>query len=228
EFKRVLFPSGREEFNKDIDVSRTVGWFTSVYPFVVDVSKPVDLAHQIKMVKDKLRRVPNKGVGYGILRYLSPRDQQGTAVLFSAKVPEISFNYLGQFDGKTGADAPLRTSTLSSFAGAEVSPHAERTLTFDINGMVSDGKLRLVFDYNGREYEPSTVERLTAGYKKHLLELIRHCCAKVTTEQSPTDFTYGPLSIGLGGAHVWTPFTFRKPYSLLRLDKKNQGHNPRA
>ncbi|EHS57515.1 non-ribosomal peptide synthetase [Paenibacillus sp. Aloe-11] len=187
---------GREEFIKDIDVSRTVGWFTSEYPFVMDVSKPEDLAHQIKVVKDKLRRLPNKGVGYGILRYLSPRNQQGTKTLFSAKVPEISFNYLGQFDEKAGADAPLRTSTLSSLVGAEVSPHAERTCTFDINGMVMGGKFRLVFDYSGREYEPSTVERLTTGYKKHLLGLIRHCCAKETTEQSPTDFTYGQLSIG--------------------------------
>lgn len=66
----------RTKLIKDIDVSRTVGRFTSVYPFVVNVSKPEDLAHQIKLVKDNLRRVPNKGVGYGILRYLTDREQQ--------------------------------------------------------------------------------------------------------------------------------------------------------
>lgn len=60
---------------------------------------------------------------------------------------------------------------------------------------MTDERLRIVFEYNAREYEASTVERLTASFKNHLIELIRHCCAKDTAEQSPTDFTYGQLSL---------------------------------
>ncbi|MVO98370.1 non-ribosomal peptide synthetase [Paenibacillus lutrae] len=189
----LLEGHGREELMKDIDISRTVGWFTTMYPFVLEVSSPGDLGYQIKLVKDKLRRMPNKGIGYGILRYLSGKDP--SVSLVTAPSPEISFNYLGQFDEEAGGDMPWRTSDLSDYIGAETSLQAEKTLTFDINGMIMNGKLRLVFEYNGREYEASTVERLTAGYKKHLVQLIQHCCGKDTAEQSPTDFTYGQLSI---------------------------------
>ncbi|MGW8957675.1 amino acid adenylation domain-containing protein [Paenibacillus sp. NPDC055715] len=182
----------RTEVIKDVDVSRTVGRFTSVYPYVVDVSKPEDLAYQIKLVKDNLRRVPNKGVGYGILRYLTDREQQDRATLFSAKPPEISFS----FDGEAREGTTWRTSTLSTFAGTEISPLTEKAPSFDIHGAVADERLRIVFEYNAHEYEASTVERLTASFKNHLIELIRHCCAKDTAEQSPTDFTYGQLSQG--------------------------------
>lgn len=187
---------GREELFEDIDISRTVGWFTAVYPFVLEVNKPEDLAYQIRLVKDKLRRVPNKGIGYGILRYLAGRESTGAASLITAPVPEISFNYLGQFDGEHGKEISWRISSLSALAGAEISPRAERPVTFDINGMVSNGSLRLVIEYNGQEYESSTVERLSAAYRKHLVKIIQHCCAKETAEHSPTDFTYGHLSIG--------------------------------
>ncbi|WDZ59769.1 non-ribosomal peptide synthetase [Paenibacillus polymyxa] len=181
----------RTKLIKDIDVSRTVGRFTSVYPFVVNVSKPEDLAHQIKLVKDNLRRVPNKGFGYGILRYLTDREQQDRAALFSAKPPEISFS----FDGEAREGTTWRTSPLSTFAGTEINPLTEKASSFDIHGAVTDERLRIVFEYNAREYEASTVERLTASFKTHLIELIRHCCAKDTAEQSPTDFTYGQLSL---------------------------------
>lgn len=191
----LLEGHGREELMKDIDISRTVGWFTSVYPFVIEINKPEDLGYQIKSVKDKLRRVPNKGVGYGILRYLTSKDQTDAVSLVTAPSPEISFNYFGQFDGAKGKDTEWHTSTLSASAGNETSPRAEKTLTFDINGMISNGKMRIAFEYNEREYEASTVERLTTRYKKHLVEIIRHCYTKDTTEQSPTDFTYKQLSI---------------------------------
>lgn len=108
-----------------MDISRTVGWFTSLYPFVIEVNRPENLAYQIKMVKDKLRRVPNKGIGYGILRYLT-KDQTKSASLVAAPFPEISFNYLGQFDEENSADMPWRISRLADLANGERSPRAEK------------------------------------------------------------------------------------------------------
>lgn len=191
----LLEGHGREEIIKDLDISRTVGWFTSLYPFVIEVNRPENLAYQIKMVKDKLRRVPNKGVGYGILRYLT-KDQTKAASLVAAPFPEISFNYLGQFDEENKTDMPWRISRLADLANGERSPRAEKTNTFDINGMITNGILRFEFEYNGLEYGVATVERLTIGFKKHLLNLIHHCCTKDQAERSPTDFTYNQLSMG--------------------------------
>jgi len=82
---------GREEIVEEIDVSRTVGWFTSVYPVILDMRKAKDIAYEIKSVKENLRHIPNKGVGYGILKYLSRKDVVKD-LEFMLK-PEIVFNY---------------------------------------------------------------------------------------------------------------------------------------
>ncbi len=85
---------GREALDTEVDISRTVGWFTTIYPVAIAVKHPDDAIRQLIEVKETLHRIPNKGIGYGILRYLSgkPYDHQ----------PEITFNYLGDF----GAEAP--------------------------------------------------------------------------------------------------------------------------
>ncbi|MBV6715103.1 non-ribosomal peptide synthetase [Paenibacillus chitinolyticus] len=184
---------GREEIMKDVDVSRTVGWFTVMYPFVLDMSGQGDLGHQIKLVKDGLRRVPNKGIGYGILRYLTEGIHL-EELPFAFEEPQISFNYLGQFDGE--GDGGARFGPSSHQTGDEIGGGSERPFAFDINGQVSDGVFRLTFNYNRHQYRDDTVEKLAGGFKKYLLELIRHCCEKETAEQSPTDFTYQNLSIG--------------------------------
>ncbi|MFI9722848.1 amino acid adenylation domain-containing protein [Streptomyces sp. NPDC052396] len=94
---------GREEdVVPGADLSRTVGWFTSMYPARVDV-RGVDLADvlaggpaagkAIKLVKEQLRGIPDKGVGYGLLRWLNPETAEQLAGL---PVPQIGFNYLGR------------------------------------------------------------------------------------------------------------------------------------
>ncbi|PWI09284.1 non-ribosomal peptide synthetase [Streptomyces sp. NWU339] len=94
---------GREEdVVPGADLSRTIGWFTSMYPARVDV-RGVDLTDvlaggpaagkAIKLVKEQLRGVPDKGLGYGLLRWLNPE----TAIqLADYQVPQIGFNYLGR------------------------------------------------------------------------------------------------------------------------------------
>ncbi|WP_207625738.1 condensation domain-containing protein, partial [Niastella populi] len=82
---------GREEIIEGVDISRTVGWFTTFYPFVLDVSSSLNQIESLVGVKEDLRRVPNKGIGYGMLTNLSP------AGLESKLIPQITFNYLGDF-----------------------------------------------------------------------------------------------------------------------------------
>ncbi|WP_164076139.1 condensation domain-containing protein, partial [Stenotrophomonas maltophilia] len=54
---------GREELFADIDLSRTVGWFTSLFP--VRLSPVADLGESLKAIKEQLRAIPDKGLGYG-------------------------------------------------------------------------------------------------------------------------------------------------------------------
>jgi non-ribosomal peptide synthase protein (TIGR01720 family) len=94
---------GREEIFEGIDLSRTVGWFTSLYPVRLDTGMTNleeairggrALGHLLKMIKEQLRRLPDGGLGYGLLRYLNP---ETGAVLAGLEKPQISFNYLGRF-----------------------------------------------------------------------------------------------------------------------------------
>src|SRR6185295_10843687 len=85
---------GREDIFDGVDLSRTVGWFTTMYPVALDLPGEPDLGHALMAVKEQIRAVPGRGLGYGALRYLT-----GTAPAVDAPV---SFNYLGQFVRPTG------------------------------------------------------------------------------------------------------------------------------
>ncbi len=103
---------GREELFEDIDLTRTVGWFTSIYPVALTVDPAADWATTLKSVKEQLRAVPGRGLGYGALRHLAgpdaPLGQPGRAV------PQISFNYLGRFDTGAAAGSLLRPGATGS------------------------------------------------------------------------------------------------------------------
>ncbi|MEV6162546.1 amino acid adenylation domain-containing protein [Streptomyces sp. NPDC052052] len=99
---------GREEIADDLDLSRTVGWFTSLYPVRIDPG-PAESGHldatgadaALKRVKEQLRAVPGHGLGHGMLRHLNPVTGP---VLAPLPVPQIGFNYLGRFAGSADGD----------------------------------------------------------------------------------------------------------------------------
>ncbi|PQP84731.1 non-ribosomal peptide synthetase [Paenibacillus sp. PCH8] len=171
---------GREELLPDVDITRTVGWFTSQFPVVLETGHAQALGHQVKLVKESLRRIPNKGIGYGILRYLSASHDGERFAL----EPEISFNYLGQFD----QDYESSGSRPSSFsAGSDSSPNAVMDYVLDINGMMSEGVLELTIRYGETQYKRETVERLSTLLHSSLLEVISHCVSKERPELTPSD-----------------------------------------
>ncbi|MDY8025549.1 condensation domain-containing protein [Paenibacillus polymyxa] len=127
---------GREAILPDVDMTRTVGWFTSQFPVVLDMGEDRNVGRRVKSVKEGLRRLPHKGIGYGILRYLA--DGEGEAA-FAAE-PEISFNYLGQFD----QDLKNNAFHMSPYSiGASISDTLTKRYALDINGMITDGALEL-------------------------------------------------------------------------------------
>jgi amino acid adenylation domain-containing protein/non-ribosomal peptide synthase protein (TIGR01720 family) len=173
---------GREAIIKDIDITRTVGWFTSQYPIILDMGGDKDISYRIKSVKEIMRQIPNKGINYGILKYLtSPENKKD--LNFNRK-PEINFNYLGQFDMDLGK---IDISGIST--GEMVSPDKSSNYSIDVNGMIMNQKLILDFMYNNGEYEKITIGKLTESFKKNIIGIIEHCAAKNNSERTPSDFT---------------------------------------
>ncbi len=181
---------GREEIIKEIDIKRTVGWFTSIYPFILDMSKKEDIGYQIKIIKEELRKVPEKGIGYSILKYMTDKKVMGENVF--KLTPKIIFNYLGQFDTDSYA---------GSFGQSEISPgngmgkNNKRLEDIDISGTVKDGRLSMSFSYSQKEYKKSTIQKVADNYKRRLKEIMTICTGLKESELTPSDFGSKTLSI---------------------------------
>jgi len=181
---------GREEILGDINITRTVGWFTSTYPVVLDMTGIPDVAWQIKNIKETLRHIPSKGMGYGILSYMTSEDNKAD-LDFSLK-PQISFNYLGQFD----QDVDTGLFTVSSISsGRSISPASERMYSIGINGAIARGCLGMSFSYSTKEYSEESISELKEAYSKNLIALIRHCIEKTKEELTPSDTSAKNLSL---------------------------------
>jgi amino acid adenylation domain-containing protein/non-ribosomal peptide synthase protein (TIGR01720 family) len=176
---------GREAINKDIDVSRTVGWFTTIFPVLLTLEEILEPGEALKAIKEQLRSVPNRGIGYGVLRYLS-EDAQVTQQLQTLPQAEVRFNYLGQFD------QVLPESSLFKLVyptpGASRSLQGNRRYLLDINGFVFGGQLQLEWTYSEQIHQRTTIERLAQGFVEALRSLIAHCQSPEAGGYTPSDF----------------------------------------
>ncbi|MEC1406796.1 fengycin non-ribosomal peptide synthetase FenC [Bacillus halotolerans] len=176
---------GREGHVPNIDISRTVGWFTSIYPILLDMSAPHSsedqLGYRIKGTKDRLRRVPHKGTGYGLLV------QKGA---IQHKEPEISFNYLGQFSEGESSDLFQLSSYQPRY---EIAGEREREYELDINALITDGRLQVKAVYT-RVFHENTIQCLMDSFHSHLIEIIEHCTKKKEREKTLSDFSNKELT----------------------------------
>jgi amino acid adenylation domain-containing protein/non-ribosomal peptide synthase protein (TIGR01720 family) len=173
---------GREEIFEEIDLSRTVGWFTSVFPVVLDLREGADAAGALKAVKEQLRRVPQGGLGWGLLRQASPHGPE----LAALPRPEVLFNYLGQLDQAVADGSPFHLARESS--GPARSQRAERRHAIEVTGRVLGGRLRLDLTYSADRYHSATLERLAQRVAALLRELIAHCRTPEAGGFTPSDF----------------------------------------
>ncbi|TCW58282.1 non-ribosomal peptide synthase protein (TIGR01720 family)/amino acid adenylation domain-containing protein [Bacillus thuringiensis] len=166
---------GREEVIEGIDLSRTVGWFTSIYPVHLNFQGTQTPIEGLKAVKEQLRRIPNRGVDYGILRYLNK-----ALLPFYQQKPSISFNYLGQFDQVFSRESLFMQET--GFTFLDHDPDSKPSHLIDVIGMVKDEKLHFVWMYSREQFSKLKIQLIADGMLRHLRQLIN----KPTTESAFT------------------------------------------
>ncbi|HHW2723026.1 TPA: non-ribosomal peptide synthase/polyketide synthase [Pseudomonas aeruginosa] len=180
---------GREELFAEIDLTRTVGWFTSL--FSLRLTPAEGIAASIKGIKEQLRAVPNKGIGFGALRYLGSAASQ--AALAGLPVPRITFNYLGQFDGSFAMDEGALLVPAGERAGDDQSPDAPLANWLALNGRIYGGELRIDWSFSGERFETTSIQRLADAYRDELLALIAHCRVAEGQGLTPSDFPLARL-----------------------------------
>ncbi|HEF4732952.1 non-ribosomal peptide synthetase [Burkholderia multivorans] len=214
---------GREALFDDADASRTIGWLTSHYPVVLPVA--ASARDTLCAVKDTLRAVPHKGLGFGVLAHYG--DPRTRAALAAVPRPRVTFNYLGQFDAPRDATLVPRVGG----AGIERDPHGPLGNLLAIHAYLDaqpDGArtLKLHWVYGAPQFERATIDALAERFAAALRELVDACAARVARRgggATPGDF---PLARAAGltqAAIERTPLDWRTIDDVYPLSPMQQG-----
>lgn len=178
----MLEGHGRENIVEGLDLTRTVGWFTSAFPLVIKGAADASIGDQIKLVKETIRSIPAKGIGFGILNYLRKRNElEGGAY----KAPQILFNYLGQMDSNSSEGKVLLAHPST---GDFHSPAAKRAYAVEINSMVIDGRLEADISLNRELANNPKIKTFIAAFEQELIEIVDHCLDPVNKGFTASDF----------------------------------------
>jgi amino acid adenylation domain-containing protein/non-ribosomal peptide synthase protein (TIGR01720 family) len=169
----MLEGHGREAIDAELDVSRTLGWFTSTYPLALEDAGAWDAL--VCATKERLRAVPDKGVGFNALRLHHPRGQELPQAL-------VVFNYLG-VSHQGEADQPWQPLPVAP--GAPTSPDNLPRELVSLHGGVFDGRLTL---RQVGALNPLASDALMARLAENLTALVEHCCAQAAPRHTPSDF----------------------------------------
>ncbi len=188
---------GREELFAGVDHSRTVGWFTSLFPVRLDAGEldleqalkgGAALGQAFKRIKEQLRALPDAGLGYGLLRYLHKEAASDLAVLGS---PQIGFNYLGRFGESEATEwgiAPEAETVLGSSINSELSP----AHSLEVNAIAlerSDGpQLSVTWAWPSTLLSEQAVRDLAQEWFQALRALVRHAAEPGAGGHTPSDF----------------------------------------
>ena len=169
---------GREKLPKKINIDRTIGWFTAIYPVVITISD--DLGTSIIDTKEMVRRIPNHGIGYGVLKYLSNYSEHLPEVR-----PDICFNYAGVVDSEIRSMEDYTISELPS--GNTVSAANDANYVITINAGIIDGKLGfdVLFACN---FEDGEKESFKKAFHSAIDEIVIHCANKNIITRTASDY----------------------------------------
>ena len=171
---------GREEIHAEVNIERTVGWFTSIYPVVFE-NIGNGIGQDIRNTKETLHRVPNKGIGYGVLKNIGDPGVKVSAV------PDVTFNYLGEVGAEHNYNNTVWKLTDMPH-GMEADPANKFGTSVSINGFVQNGTLSMWVSYNEREYRLETIEGLCQAFREELIAVVEHCQKAERTEYTASDY----------------------------------------
>ena len=195
---------GREELFADVDLSRTVGWFTSLFPVRLDPgSLDLDealaggpaLGRALKLIKEQLRALPDHGLGYGLLRYLN---RESAAQLAGFATPPIGFNYLGRFAAPAGADWGAAAEAGALGLGGD--PALPLAHALEINAHTLDQQdgatLSATWSFAPALLTDAEVADLAQGWFAALDALVRHAEQPGAGGRTPSDLPLVALTQG--------------------------------
>ena len=168
----LLEGHGRENISRDLDITNTMGWFTSLYPVCLN-AKGKNNREVLIRVKDYLKQIPNEGIGYGALIGYTQKE-----------LPKVSFNYLGQFNS---SDNNEEWSFNNENIGIPVAPENKDNLLLNINGGIIEGKLQFSIAGNLEEKE---LQQFTELYKKNVEQLAEEVTLQSRSYLTLSDVDY--------------------------------------
>jgi non-ribosomal peptide synthase protein (TIGR01720 family) len=178
---------GREDVVEGADLSRTVGWLTSLYPGLVSSAGCAGPGEALKQVKEQVRAIPHHGVGFGVLRYLS-EDESLRETLAALPGRDINFLYLGQFASQAADEEGASMRLLEERSGEPCNPKMLRVHLLEFVVFVSAGKLHLELSYSENRHEEATAQEILDAILAALRELIEHCKDPTAGGHTPSDF----------------------------------------
>ncbi|MDB9527422.1 amino acid adenylation domain-containing protein [Oscillatoria sp. CS-180] len=180
----ALESHGREDLTDGIDLSRTVGWFTSLFPICLSLEDTDDLGAALRSIKEQLRQIPHRGMGYGLLRQHHPDRLPSIS-------PQINFNYLGQLEQ---VSAPDDWGLATESSGPSQSPLGQRPYLLSVSGYIVAHQLQLNWNYSRAIHEQTTIQQLADRYLHALENLIHHCLSAEAGGYTPSDFPLAGLN----------------------------------
>ncbi|MFK8105468.1 MAG: amino acid adenylation domain-containing protein [Saprospiraceae bacterium] len=179
---------GREDIIDGVDITRTVGWFTTIYPLVLEVSSSADRTKSLRKVKDDLRKIPKKGIGYGTLKYLSKQ-------LPATFTPSVQFNYLGDFGGKIKEEEPKSIFEYGTeYIGEPIHSQNISNTSISVAGMMASGELSMSVSYCSSLYATPKMQALIKAYEVHLTALIKELSFNAQSYLTLSDLSFPNLS----------------------------------
>jgi amino acid adenylation domain-containing protein/non-ribosomal peptide synthase protein (TIGR01720 family) len=182
---------GREALSEKLDLSQTIGWFTSVYPLTLSLGSDSDnnqpISAIICAVKEQYRAIPNNGIGFGLLKHLSC-----DPVIVETKKSEMQFNYLGQFDAVTDDDSFF--SDCEDPMGEDTSKFRQLDNPLTLISMVTNGCLELNLNYDCDRYQHKDMELLISHIVKSLQNIVKYCLAQEKRHYTLSDFPLATVS----------------------------------
>jgi len=180
---------GRESISEALDLSRTVGWFTSLYPVRLDIAEAEDSVAALKLIKEQLRNVQRSGIGYGVLKYLTAESE--IAKLLSAAQPaEVSFNYIGAQQTAVRDENGIRLA--AERYGTVNGERGMRPYLLMVTAQITEEQLTVHWAYSKNVHRETTIRRLVESFEKAFRSLISHC--QTAEANTPSDFPNANLS----------------------------------